>query len=241
MTATKNFIPKIFYSWQSTKDREVCFNIQEQAIRAALKILKRHYELDSSYDRDTLGVAGTPHIVETILAKIEMCDVFIADLTLSSKKPPNINTNVALELGYAMRDLRGVFGSGGDRIIQIMNTAFGPPDKLPFDFKHRRWPIQYHLPSNSSPEQITKVRKKLIDDLAFNIKGVLETFGPRTSNKHKPMPVSSNRFMFIDETKPLFWTPKDFMTNGKDVFLSPNGLNDKFSLHQTISSEKIKK
>jgi hypothetical protein len=44
---------------------------------------------------------------------------------------------VLLEYGYALKVLSHTF------LIPIMNTAFGPPEKLPFDMGHRRHPLTY--------------------------------------------------------------------------------------------------
>jgi len=30
-------------------------------------------------------------------------------------------------------------------LLKVMNTHYGPPDELPFDLRHRRWPVKYRI------------------------------------------------------------------------------------------------
>ena len=96
---------------------------------------------------NTKDVPGSPDITNTILRKIDECDVFIGDLTFVSKSESGRyfpNPNVLIELGYALKSL-----SDG-RLINVMNTAFGEPEgNLPFDLAHKRWPLQYALSSDN--------------------------------------------------------------------------------------------
>jgi hypothetical protein len=99
-----------------------------------------------SLDHDTKNVTGTPAIADTIQRKIRRCGVFIADLTsvadyttANERQKQTPNANVMAELGLAIRAV------GWERIILVMNTAFGGPDDLPFDLKHHSFPIQYSL------------------------------------------------------------------------------------------------
>ena len=84
-----------------------------------------------------------PEVAATILEKIQRAGFFLADVTFvgstssGSKLLPN--PNVVLELSYAARAI------GWERIICVMNETFGPPEKLIFDLRHRRWPITYTL------------------------------------------------------------------------------------------------
>lgn len=64
-----------------------------------------------------------------------------------------------MELGIALN------AKGTGRILLVMNTAFGPPDELPFDLRHHSFPIQYTLPNGSSKEAVKAERAKLADRL----------------------------------------------------------------------------
>ena len=59
------------------------------------------------------------------------------------------NPNVLIEYGYALRC------HGHDNIIAVLNTAFGEShtDNLPFDLRHLRWPIKYHLSSDADASE----------------------------------------------------------------------------------------
>ena len=59
------------------------------------------------------------------------------DDDVEGRRQPPPNPNVMLEYGYALDAL------GNQRLIGVFNKAFGKPDDLPFDLRHRRWPIQY--------------------------------------------------------------------------------------------------
>lgn len=112
-----------------------------------------------SVDHDTLNVAGSPPIAETILRKICDAAVFIADVTpietnSAGKRLPN--PNVMIELGYAMRVL------SHERIILVMNQAEGASLRyLPFDLRHWRAPVSYSLNRDASEERRAEVKNEL--------------------------------------------------------------------------------
>lgn len=128
---------RIFYSWESDSPAETNRN----AIRAALKSAAKNLEaarpgLKVVTDEATRGVSGSPNIVAKIHEKIELCDIFIADITTVTSpraKRPCPNPNVGYELGFAAAHI------GWDRIILLFNEAFGKfPRDLPFDFAQHR-------------------------------------------------------------------------------------------------------
>ena len=127
----------IFYSWQSDLDNGTNRNLVEDVLKRVLKALKRDDSdaIEPVLDRDTSGLAGSPDIANSILAKIAMADVFVADVSIinsGTSNRPTPNPNVLIELGYASSQL------GWDRIVLVQNTAFGGPDSLPFDLRGRR-------------------------------------------------------------------------------------------------------
>jgi hypothetical protein len=76
---TKTF--KIFYSWQSDRENKCCKDFIRKAADAAAARVSAHFGVPISVEADTEGVAGTPPINETILRKIDECDIFLADMT----------------------------------------------------------------------------------------------------------------------------------------------------------------
>ena len=104
---------------------------------------------------------GHVPITDTILKKIGACDAFAPDLTFvaatdSDELVPN--PNVMLEYGYALR------AKSYSVMIPVMNTAYGPAEKLPFDMGHLRHPLRYHLPSTATNADRRAVRNVLTQE-----------------------------------------------------------------------------
>src|SRR5271155_3827103 len=103
---------KIFYSWQSDTPRDT----GKDFIREALDVAVSGLQIDESerpvIDQDTAGVLGSPVVADTIFDKIKAADVVVVDVTLTgktAKDKPLINSNAAIELGYAI----GLHGDEG--------------------------------------------------------------------------------------------------------------------------------
>ena len=73
---------QVFYSWQS----DTAAALGREFIRRALSDAIADLAADAALvvrpelDHDTQGVPGSPSISGTILAKIDQCSVFVADL-----------------------------------------------------------------------------------------------------------------------------------------------------------------
>ena len=118
----------VFYSWESEIPQQK--NIIEQAIKKALKRLKKDDALDMDFDRDTKNVPGAVNIINTILQKIRNCSIFIADVSFVENC--FVNQNVLFELGYAVKKL------GESKIILVFNKDKGNIEQLPFDILQLR-------------------------------------------------------------------------------------------------------
>jgi len=117
------------------------------------------------------GIAGTPEVATVMFEKIDRCALFVADTTLVGTIPPLDpkdspkrvpNPNVSLEMGYAAGRV------GWDRIICVMNEAYGERKDLPFDVRNRRFPIDYNLHTDKMDRK-DKVQTQLIDWLVTAI------------------------------------------------------------------------
>lgn len=164
----------IFYSWQADREPKTTRSFIKTALDKAVRRIKQDLALDEAprVDQDTRGEPGSPHIVDTILKKIDDCAIFVCDVTFvaESDKGDGIpNPNVLTERGYALKAV------GNERIISVMNEAYGTPDKLPFDFRHIRWPMRYRLEPNTSTDKKKTVRDQLANELFNAIKSVLES------------------------------------------------------------------
>lgn len=158
---------KMFYSWQSDTPSVIGKSFIRAALDDAVSMITDEMELDEadrpSVDQDTQGVMGSPPIAETIFDKIRNANVVVVDVTLVGATPEGkklINSNVAYELGFA-------HGHHGDHVIlKIMNAHFGDPDDLPFDLKHRRWPIRFELAPGADKSERQKRQVSLSKELA---------------------------------------------------------------------------
>ena len=130
----------LFYSWQS--DEKKSRQILEKALLLACEELEQKEGIVIEIDHSTLGETGMQSIDQTILRKIDNCDLFLADITpvcnytqqlgngqTVTKEVPNCN--VLLELGYAMSAL------GVDYLIPVAHNGKWIPQNMPFDINHR--------------------------------------------------------------------------------------------------------
>jgi hypothetical protein len=160
---------RVFYSWQTDLPNTTNRGFIQSALESAANSIRddESIKIEPVIDRDTAGVPGAPDIADTILAKIEKSQIFVADVSIinkteKSRKIPN--PNVLVELGYAMKTL------GLDRIIMVMNTTFGKPELLPFDLRMRRV-ITYEMPENEQNRSVE--RKKLSAMFERGIRSIL--------------------------------------------------------------------
>jgi hypothetical protein len=158
---------KVFYSWQSDLPNSTNRRVIQDALEAVAKEIRNdQVAIEPVIDRDTAGVAGSPDIGHTIFQKIDDAAVFVGDVSIinrgSRSTRPVPNPNVLLELGYALR------GLGGNRVLMVMNTAYGTPDKLPFDLKQKRV-VTYELKEGIEDSKAIK------GELRARLKVALET------------------------------------------------------------------
>jgi len=154
---------KLFYSWQNRHSHKECRYFIEKAIKKALKDPTIDYELE----QDMKGKSGAPILSDVIFNKIEKSYAFIADISFCAEDDQNrkySNPNVLLELGFASRAI------GWNRIILVLNEAFGESKYLPVDISDRRNPISYNLPPNSPKDVYDKEYKSFASKLSDAIK-----------------------------------------------------------------------
>ncbi|MYE25064.1 MAG: hypothetical protein F4Y01_14165, partial [Gammaproteobacteria bacterium] len=157
---------RLFYAWQSGHPR-ACRRLIHRALETAASELSQEFQVDAAQrpvpvqvDSDTRGVPGSPSVAETIFSKIAKCDIFVADLTLTqSDRRPAPNPNVLIEYGFALHAV------GEGHVIGVMNTAFGEPEKLPFDIRHRRWPCRYSVGLDADKPQRAAAERELVESL----------------------------------------------------------------------------
>lgn len=198
---------KIFYSWQSKKDKKFCMFFIQDCLKEAVKRLNKTLDIDEPdfiIDRDTKDVPGYPNIPTTIEGKISDCDIFIGDLTLIGiiDNEGIINQNVNNELGFALGSI------GSERIITVMNTAYGDPSLFPFDLTQRRNPIQYNF-TDSNEENKSKIKANFVNELYNALKLVFTTELERRKKEYHPF----DTYKTWDEV-----FPKNFEFENNDYF-----------------------
>jgi hypothetical protein len=186
-------MPTIFYSWQNDRSTKTNRSFIEDALKKAIKRVRRELTVEDAprpeltLDKDTKDVPGTPSIVDVIFEKISTCGIFVPDLTFVGKSDKGRmipNANVLIEYGYAFKAV------GNERIICVMNMAYGAPEEtnLPFNLRHLKHPILYSLSEDANREERDRVAKELVGTLERAIgvimkRGLLEDIsaGPSPS------------------------------------------------------------
>ncbi len=168
----------IFYSWQSDTRAAANRTLIERSLEDAAKDIREDgsIALEPVVDRDTLAVPGAPDIDKTILEKIDASEVFVADVTIvntDSGAEPTPNPNVLIELGYALKAL------GTQRVVLVQNTAFGSPERLPFDLRQKRV-LCYESPEQA--EERATIRRQLQAHLRKAISTVLAELQQKSKN-----------------------------------------------------------
>jgi hypothetical protein len=168
---------KIFYSWQKDLPNKTNRGLIGDALEMAVKELHRDPELEIEpvIDRDVAGTPGAPDIAHTIFAKIKDAEVFVADVSIINRGAegrPTPNPNVLVELGYAM----GVLGH--ERIIMVLNTAYGEPELLPFDLRQRIAVVYEMSEENGERAPVRRGLAKRLEDALRTIFAGRDTILP---------------------------------------------------------------
>jgi hypothetical protein len=177
----------IFYSWQSDLDGQTNRWFIEHALKNAVKAIKKEdsLQVEPVLDRDTADVPGSPDITKTIFDKIRRTQVFICDVSIinqgaNTRLTPN--PNVVSEWGFAF----GVLSE--ERIITVLNTAYGRQEDLPFDLRQRR-AIGYYLPKKAETDGQSRstARKDLENKLKLALLTILKSDTLQPEEKVVPL------------------------------------------------------
>jgi hypothetical protein len=159
---------KIFWSWQSDTPGKTGRFLIREALKAAIDELKQASDIEEPIrealhlDQDIQEVAGSPDLARTIFNKIEASEVVIADVTTigevfaaSTQDKKLINSNVAIELGYALHVLTD------ENVLLVFNEYYGTYKDLPFDLRHKGGLIVFNLRPDADRKEIETQRKVL--------------------------------------------------------------------------------
>ena len=158
----------IFYSWQSDSNAKYNRNFIEKCLSNAINKINEAIDYTLILDKNTKGESGSPDIVNVILNKIDMAIGFVADITpiVRFKEKYLSNSNVMLELGYALSSL------SDERVILICNTSICRLNDLPFDLGLKRI-VSYEYDEESDSNKAKEQKEKLENILYEAIKAII--------------------------------------------------------------------
>jgi hypothetical protein len=169
---------RIFFSWQSDTQTLTGRNLIERALQRAIAALAADADIDPAdrelaVDRDSVGVSGSPPLVETIFGKVDRAAAFLSDLTYVAQREDGRrmpNPNVLLEHGWALK------GLSWRRVVSVMNIARGHPDDhpLPFDLQHFKRPIFYDCPDDADEDVRRLAREGLTRQFVSALRAILD-------------------------------------------------------------------
>lgn len=206
---------KVFWSWQSDTPGKIGRHFVRDALNEAIEILREPQDIEEPSEReareslhldhDRKGVAGSPDLAPTIFKKIEQAVVFVADVTPigfagsgdGPEQKPLINSNVAIEYGYALRAL------GDEAILMVQNVHYGDRESLPFDLKHKAGPIQYRLSPTAAKREIDAERARLRGVLIEALRPYLAHPAGAVVMKFDETPSTGNIAFFWDPSEVL--------------------------------------
>ena len=159
---------KVFYSWQSDLPNKTNRQFIQTCLESALKKIHANNKSISEYviESDSRDESGTPELASTIFAKIEQCDMFIADVSIINHKQETrkvCNPNVLIELGYASAKL------GWEKILCAYNLDYGKIEDLPFDIRHRK-PLVFNENKDLLIRSLVSQTQSIIDNHISNKK-----------------------------------------------------------------------
>lgn len=207
---------KIFYSWQSDLTGNQTRYFLLDIIDSTVVYLANTVTVIP--DRDTKDTIGSPNIEQTIISKINECDLFIADLSIVGSytdKDGNTkytsNPNVLFELGYAVKVL------SWDRVICFMNTDYGKISDLPFDLNHHRI-----MGFSLTQQKRDKVKQDIRDIIASTVMTIMEDgLKPHTGfASHIVGTYDFETKMVTEQLTPFSIQTCDFALNYKNALLN---------------------
>lgn len=166
----------VFFSWQTETKHQGFDNKQiiwESLCKACNEIQCKGDLKNISFNlhEGMRGRVGLENVAEAMESQIANCDIYIADLTITSRLPfykrwfkklgfdksrQTSNTNVAYEIGYAMRNHE----SFREQMITVLNEVNGNPNDdnklIFFDIRGLRFPISFYADKKTNLDDVKK-------------------------------------------------------------------------------------
>jgi hypothetical protein len=153
-------------------------------------------------------------LAPTIFKKIRESEVVVADVTLVGATLPTtaegegsarkklINSNVAIELGYALH------AATDEKVLLVFDTYYGGHEELPFDLRHKGGSVVFTLGPEAGKAEIADQKKELKDQLVRALKPYL-TNAPLPSAPFIETPPTFRKATYFNEGQPLIqWEGK---------------------------------
>jgi hypothetical protein len=223
----------VFYSWQSDLDEKTNRFFIVDALEKAVKLLKRGgFEVAPRIDQDARDCPGAADIATEIFKKIRACRVFVADVSIinagavfpgsgfwvgeerTEEKPcrPTPNPNVMIELGYAAHALTW------DRVICVVNEAYGEVEKLPFDIRPRAM-VRFSLLPTAEEGERTQKKEALRDHLRGYLKVAIDRNEAEIAEQQRKEKEEEERERAADEARRQGNTTRNLLRHQLAQFL----------------------
>lgn len=233
----------VFLSWQVETNGQG-FNNKKfltNCIYKAFNLIQKKGELkDVSFKLHSGldGEAGHPSVAPKMHELIDMCDIFIGDMTVTQKKD-NIIGKYFKKWGWISTSRKepnkNVFGEFNralgksqefeQQIVLVQNDVNGKPDEdityMPFDARERRFPISFHLESENEDE-IKAAENSLLKDLAEGLRLSAKAALKYKSNEFLPFISLERQFQENKFSGGFIWTDK--LNDIKEHILKNDGI-----------------
>ncbi|MBQ5610989.1 MAG: hypothetical protein IIU83_05285 [Fibrobacteraceae bacterium] len=233
----------VFFSWQVETNNQGfnnkkfltnCIHKAFSQIQNKGELKNVSFRLHSGLD----GEAGHPSVAQKMYELIDVCDIFIGDMTVTQKRDKFIgalfkkwgwistsrkepNKNVFGEFNRAL----GKYQEFEQQLVLVQNDINGKPDEdityLPFDARERRFPISFHLESEKEDE-IKTAENELLKDFAEGLRLAAKAALKYKSNKYLPFISLERQFQENNFSGGFIWT--DTLNAIKEQILKNDGV-----------------
>jgi hypothetical protein len=206
---------KIFWSWQSDTQGKTGRFLVRDALQDAIEELKQAPQIEEPttqatregihLDHDVKNVPGSPDLARTILDKIDASAVVVADVTMVGATEGDgidpgkklINSNVAIELGYAYKAV------GDNNVILVFNAHYGAYEDLPFDLRHKGGAVVFDLAPGADGAAIKAERKKLAAQFAAKLKPYIAAAAEAALPAFRETPSTYSKATYFEQGETL--------------------------------------
>lgn len=214
---------RLFFSWQN--DNKDTKNLIKESLNESKNALYKEENIELVLDEDTRDRSGNKDIVHEVFAKIEKCDIFLADLTpvvtmyedTEHKLPKHIpNSNVMFEYGYAMRS------KGEGKLITLAKLDTNEYlEYMPFDINHNTITT---FKNKNDLKHLTKWIKNIIKEIDKERADMIPNYACDLISIERDF---SNQIVIHPKYKKIIYVapkaqkPKDEKSSNEEIILNP--------------------